>query len=127
MTKSERTQKIEEAEAILRELKAAEHDEPERDICNAGDIRTNCGSIWLLDGKLNWIVLNSEGGSFFAFSPSGPENGERLGTFDEVYVLRSEVEKDYVSKKDLKGLQTDSVRYNVRLAEVIHAIDLLIE
>ena len=123
MTKSERTQKIEEAGAILRELKAAEVD-PKR-VPKAGD-------VWeLIAGN---VIKTLEGWEWTNFDQAAelPDDmytnaGTYLGTFDEVYVLRSEVEKDYVSKKDLKGLQTDSVRYNVRLAEVIHAIDLLIE
>ena len=64
------------------------------------------GDVWECGGinyHVNEKLYMVEPNGIQAFEPAANyEHKNYLGTFGEVYVLRSDVEKDYVSKKELR-------------------------
>lgn len=95
---NERLNALEAEAAKLREI----INEPEMPEVKAGDVWELCGTLYSIHSSLeNWIAANLESGGIWSANQILPElnrdlneeGAKRLGTFDEVFVRRSEVAK----------------------------------
>jgi hypothetical protein len=80
--------------------------EPKR-VPKAGDVfiaKGGQGEICIAINDGSYVIIDSEGGAGYHCDnlDAEAECHTLKGTFDEVYVLRSEVDKDYVSKEKIK-------------------------
>ena len=101
MNKEEITKQIEETEIKLKQLREA-LSEPEY---KAGDVWTETGDLTALVTSCGYVLLDDDGIACSSSLPDVlPDYRKRLGTFNEVFIRRDDVAKDYVLKADVLAL-----------------------
>ncbi len=103
MNKEEIAKQIEETEIKLKQLREA-LSEPEY---KAGDVWTGKGRLTaLVTGLGGYVLLDDDAITLADTSLPDvlPDYKTRLGTFNEVFIRRDLVEKDYVFKADVLSL-----------------------